>query len=65
MQMTANRCGMSFQTYQPIEAGKTNVTMTTIARLADGLGIDPCVLVMPVRATQIANVVEGSADENE
>lgn len=37
----ADRCGMVFQTYQPIEAGKVNVTLVTIARLADGLQVTP------------------------
>jgi transcriptional regulator with XRE-family HTH domain len=31
---------MLFQTYQPIEAGKINVTMTTLARLAEGFEVD-------------------------
>lgn len=46
--IAAEQCGMIFQTYQPIESGKVNVTMTSLARLAEAFGVDPVVLLAPV-----------------
>lgn len=36
----AARCDMAVQLIQRIEAGKTNLTLTTIARVCEGLGVD-------------------------
>ncbi len=51
----AERCdAMTPRTFQTIEAAGSNVTATTLARLADGLGVDPSTLLaeatMPPRA---------------
>jgi len=35
----AHECGMSTRLIQRIEAGKSNVTLTTLARLNEGLGV--------------------------
>lgn len=36
----ADRCGMSTRLFQQVEAGASNLTMTTVARLLDGLEIE-------------------------
>jgi transcriptional regulator with XRE-family HTH domain len=36
----AARCGMRLQLYQAVEGARRNVTVTTLARLCDGLGMD-------------------------
>ena len=41
----AHRCSMSTRLFQQIEAGSANLTLTTIARLAEGLGLDASVLL--------------------
>lgn len=46
MEEAADRCGLLYQNYQAIEAGKVNVTLLTLARLADGFGSDVAWLVL-------------------
>lgn len=41
------RCGMLMQQYQRIEGGRVNLTFATLARLADGFGVDPQRLLAP------------------
>ena len=41
------RCGMAMQQYQRIEAGRVNLTFTSLARLCEGFGVDACVLLSP------------------
>ena len=41
----AERAGMHFTFVSSIERGERNPTLTTICRLAHGLGVDPSVLV--------------------
>ena len=49
--------GISYKYYQRIENGKANVTLATIEKLADALGVDPTeILFMPF---------SGSEEENE
>jgi transcriptional regulator with XRE-family HTH domain len=36
----AHRCDMATRQYQHVEHGTANVTLTTLARLADGFGVD-------------------------
>jgi transcriptional regulator with XRE-family HTH domain len=45
---TAARCGMNQQNYQRIEAGRVNVTMSTLTRLAGALEIDIADLLGPI-----------------
>jgi len=37
----AFRCDMATQVLQRVEAGTVNITFTTLARLSDGLEVDP------------------------
>ena len=37
----AQECGMSTRLYQRCEAGDSNVTLTTLARICSGFQIDP------------------------
>lgn len=41
------RCGMVMQMYQRIESASVNVTLTTVARLSDGFGVDAHQLFAP------------------
>src|SRR5262245_22734633 len=41
-------CGLGFQHYQTIEAGRGNLTLTTLARLSKGFGVEPVDLVAAV-----------------
>lgn len=45
----AEKCAMTLQHYQRAEAGGMNATLTTLARLADGFGVDLSVLFAPVK----------------
>jgi transcriptional regulator with XRE-family HTH domain len=47
MEEAADRCGMRFPTYHPIEAGKGNATLVTLARLCDGFHVEPWHLWQP------------------
>jgi transcriptional regulator with XRE-family HTH domain len=42
------RCEMAMQQYQRIEAGRVNLTFTTLARLCEGFGVDACTLLSPI-----------------
>ena len=44
----AERCDVSVQLLQRIEAGRTNFTAVTLARLCSGLGSDVRALFLPV-----------------
>lgn len=44
--------GMTMQQYQRIEGGQTNLTFTTLARVADGLGVDPHDLLAPLHQSE-------------
>jgi len=46
---TAARCDMKQQQYQQIEAGRVNITVHTLAKLAACFGVDIADLVAPVR----------------
>jgi transcriptional regulator with XRE-family HTH domain len=46
----AERCGISYRYYQSIEAGKANITIRTLFRLAQCLSIHPLDL-LPSRTT--------------
>ncbi|MBI5547142.1 MAG: helix-turn-helix transcriptional regulator [Deltaproteobacteria bacterium] len=39
-EVAAERSGMAVQVYQRVEGAKANATLTTIARLCDGFGVD-------------------------
>jgi transcriptional regulator with XRE-family HTH domain len=45
----AERAKLHFTFVSSIERGRRNVTLTTICRLAEGLGIDPSALVQGLR----------------
>jgi transcriptional regulator with XRE-family HTH domain len=45
----ADRCGMHFTFVSSIERGKRNVSVVTLLRLAEGLGVEPGVLVDGLR----------------
>lgn len=37
----AHRCGMTVRVYQRVEGEEVNLTLTTIARIAEGFEVDP------------------------
>ncbi|MDB4928641.1 MAG: transcriptional regulator [Myxococcaceae bacterium] len=45
------RCEMLMQQFQRIESGQVNLTLTTVARLLSGFGIDAVALFAPVLGT--------------
>ena len=40
-EIAADKCGMSTRLYQRCEAGDSNITLTTLARLCSGFQLDP------------------------
>jgi transcriptional regulator with XRE-family HTH domain len=48
----ATRLGMKVQQFQQIEAGTNNATMVTLARVAEGFGVDIVELFAPVQKRQ-------------
>lgn len=40
----AHRCGLDVRHFQRIEGGEANITITTVARICAGLGVDVAVL---------------------
>jgi transcriptional regulator with XRE-family HTH domain len=47
LEEAATRCGMAYSVYAPIEYGKVNCTLTTMARLADGYSVPLHELLTP------------------
>lgn len=45
----AERCGMHFTFVSSIERGERNISVVTLLRLAQGLGVEPGVLVDGLR----------------
>jgi transcriptional regulator with XRE-family HTH domain len=45
----AEQCGLAPRMLQAIEAGDANATLVTLARLADGFGVDGATLLAPPR----------------
>ena len=45
----AERAGMHFSFVSSIERGQRNVTLTSILKIAQGLGVDPAVLIKGLR----------------
>ena len=41
----AHQCDMSTRLYQHVEAGNANLTLTTLARIVEGFGVEPVVLL--------------------
>ncbi len=46
----AHRFSMATQVFQRVEAGTVNLTLTTVARVCDGLDVDPVALFAPAPA---------------
>jgi len=44
----ARACELNWRHIQKIEAGETNATIVSIARVAHGLGVDPLELMKPL-----------------
>jgi transcriptional regulator with XRE-family HTH domain len=42
----AHECAMALQIYQRIETGRTNPTLTTLARLCEGFGVEVTTLFL-------------------
>jgi transcriptional regulator with XRE-family HTH domain len=61
LQEIANRCGMVMQNYHELEKGRGNPTFTTLARLAEGFGVDVTDLLDDTHAAN-ADAIGASAD---
>jgi transcriptional regulator with XRE-family HTH domain len=53
----AHRCEMATRQYQHVEHGTANVTLTTLARLTDGFGVDVEALFVRRRPAKRRSVV--------
>lgn len=45
----AERCGIHFTFVSSIERGERNISVSTLLRMAEGLDVDPAVLVTGLR----------------
>lgn len=53
--------GMSERLYRLVESGRTNVTASTMTRLADALGVDVVELLAPIQATSAETISMATA----
>lgn len=60
LEEAAANSGIALQHLQRVEAARANITMTTLARLCDGLDVDPRILLRPTRKAPASSRSRGN-----
>lgn len=59
IEQAAEKCGLRFAMYAQAENAHSNTTMLTLSRIAEGLGMSPWELLVPMNEQPIERTTDG------